>query len=451
MHHASPRKQIQNIEIADTGSNVPVCSPTQGESLATTGSQEHLFASVRELEPLIRAHQAGADRMGCIPAAVMDAFFERDLFRVLLPSELGGGGVDLLTAMLLVEEVSAVDGSMGWIFEIGIGSLVRLGFLPVAQARQLANEPRAFIAGTFPPLGSATVVPGGFTVTGRWPFASGIHHAKWVAAGCRVYDGDTPRTAAHGGPEVLHVYMPKAALTILDTWHVGGMRGTGSTDYSAQNVFVPDELATFPADRRFASPDPVLRTLDTMLGSAFGFVALGIARGAAEDLVVLATTQTSRHSDGNSLRERVSTHYDLAKSEAMLEASRSSLIEAVGAVADAADRGEPIELPLRARLRRPQVHAGETAVDIVDRVYRTAGAAALFESAPFDVDCATCTRWSSRAGCSQRRWRMRAGSDWALPHVAGTSSSDSMLGSLVMNVHFYIVARMDYSFSLIVH
>ena len=124
--------------------------------MATGRSHEHLFTSVRELEPLISAHQASADRLGCMPDAVMDAFFERDLFRILLPSELGGGGVDLLTAMLLVEDVSAVDGSMGWVFEIGIGGLVRLGFLPVAQARQLGSQPRAFVAGTFPPLGRAT-------------------------------------------------------------------------------------------------------------------------------------------------------------------------------------------------------------------------------------------------------------------------------------------------------
>ena len=153
----------------------------------TIASAEHLFAQVRELGPLIRAQQASADRLGCIPASVIDAFFERDLFRILLPTELGGGGADLLTGMLLVEQVSAFDGSMGWILEIGIGGLVRLGFLPVAQARQLASEPRAFVTGTFPPLGRARVVPGGFSVSGRWPFASGIQHATRVAARlCRV-------------------------------------------------------------------------------------------------------------------------------------------------------------------------------------------------------------------------------------------------------------------------
>ena len=79
--------------IVDTRSRFRVCSPAQGGPLATARSHEHLFASVRELEPLIRAHQASADRLGCMPAAVMDAFFERDLFRILLPSDLGGGGV----------------------------------------------------------------------------------------------------------------------------------------------------------------------------------------------------------------------------------------------------------------------------------------------------------------------------------------------------------------------
>ena len=169
-----------------------------------------------------------------------------------------------------------------------------------------------------------------------------------------MYDGDAPRAMPHGGPEVVHVFMPKTALTILDIWDVGGMRGTGSTDYSARDVFVPDELTSFPADRRFASPAPILRTLDTMLGTAFGFVALGIARGAIEGLVALASTETSLRSDGNAMRDRVSTHYDLAKAEAMLEASCGSLIEAVRALVDAADRGEPVELPERARLRRAQ-------------------------------------------------------------------------------------------------
>ena len=181
-----------------------------------------------------------------------------------------------------------------------------------------------------------------------------------------------------------HGFRVRRWLLGLDTWHVGGMRGTGSTDYSADDVFVPDELTTCPADRCFASPAPILRTLDTTLGTTFGFVALGIARGAIEGLVELASTQTSLRSDGTALRERVSTQYELAKTEAMLEASRSSLIEAVRAVADAAERGEPVELPERARLRRAQVYAGETAVDIVDRLYSTAGAAALFESAPFE-------------------------------------------------------------------
>jgi alkylation response protein AidB-like acyl-CoA dehydrogenase len=375
---------FQNTDVVATRSRLPVRSPAQGGPLATTGSYEHLFASVRELEPLIRAHQASADQLRCMPEEVLNAFFERDLFRILLPSDLGGGGVDLLTSMLLVEAVSAIDGSMGWIFEIGIGSLVRLGFLPVGPARQLANEPRAFVAGTFPPVGRAGVVPGGFMVSGQWPFASGIHHARWVAAGCRVYDDDIPRTTSQGGTEVVHVYMPKAALTILDTWHVGGMRGTGSNDYAADNVFVPDELTTFPADRRFASPAPILRILDTTLGTAFGFVALGIARGTLEGLIELANTQTSLQSDGKALRERDSTAYEIAKAEAMLEGARSSLIEAVRAVADAAQRGEPVELPGRARLRRAQVHAGETAVDIVDRLYRTTGAAALFEWAPIE-------------------------------------------------------------------
>jgi alkylation response protein AidB-like acyl-CoA dehydrogenase len=358
--------------------------PKEHTMLTSTATANEIFAAIRELGPLIRSYQRESERLGRIAAPVMDAFFERDLFRILLSPDLGGAGVDLVTAMQVVEEVAYFDGSTGWVFGIGIGGLARAGFLPADQARLLAMAPRAYVAGTLPPLGRATVVPGGYRVSGHWPFASGIHHATWIAAGCVVYDGAEPRTTADGLPIVVYVYVPTAAATILDTWQVSGMRGTGSTEYTLDAVFVPVERTSSPAERQGADVTPLLKVLDVTTGSVFGFVATGIARATIDGVLELTATQTRPHADGYSLRDRPSAHYEVAKAQAMLEAARLNFLEALEALCAAAEREEPLSLPLRARLRRAQVHAGETAVEVVDQMYRTAGSAALFEAAPFE-------------------------------------------------------------------
>ncbi len=124
--------------------------------------------------------------------------------------------------------------------------------------------------------------------------------------------------------------------------------------------------------------------MEATTGTVFGFVATGIARATIDGVVDLAASQTRPHADGRSLRDRPSAHYEVAKAQAMLEAARLSFFEALAALCEAAERDEPLSLPLRARLRRAQVHAAETAVEVVDQMYRTAGSAALFEAAPFE-------------------------------------------------------------------
>ncbi len=352
--------------------------------LMSTRTTNEVFARIRELGPLIRSCQQETERLGRIAEPVMDAFFDHDLFRILVSPEFGGAGLDLVTAMKVVEEVAYFDGSTGWVFAIGIGGLARAGFLPSEQARLLSTAPRAYLAGTFAPLGRATVVPGGYLVSGHWPFASGIHHATWIAAGCVVWDDTQPRAIADGKPGVVYAYVPTAAATILDTWQVGGMRGTGSTEYTLDAVFVPTERTSSPAEWQDADGTPLRKALEATTGTVFGFVATGIARATIDGVVDLAASQTRPHADGRSLRDRPSAHYEVAKAQAMLEAARLSFFEALAALCEAAERDEPLSLPLRARLRRAQVHAAETAVEVVDQMYRTAGSAALFEAAPFE-------------------------------------------------------------------
>src|SRR5581483_6312231 len=109
-----------------------------------------------------------------------------------------------------------------------------------------------------------------------------------------------------------------------------------------------------------------------------------IARATIDGVWELAAAQSRPRADRDSLRDRPSAQYEVAKAQAMLDAARLGFLDALAALCETADRHEPLTLRLRARLRRAQVHAAETAVEVVDQMYRTAGSAALFETAPFE-------------------------------------------------------------------
>src|SRR5438552_4874643 len=101
------------------------------------------------------------------------------LFRMLLPHDLGGSELDPLTGFRIVEELSRIDGSAGWILMIGSGTAAYVvPYLRDDVAREVfVRDPEAIIGGPFAMLGQATPVPGGYRVSGRWPFASGCEHS----------------------------------------------------------------------------------------------------------------------------------------------------------------------------------------------------------------------------------------------------------------------------------
>jgi hypothetical protein len=122
------------------------------------------------------------------------------------------------------------------------------------------------VAGAATPPGRAVAAGGGYRITGRWAWASGIHQAKWVSANCLVFDGDQPRKSADGAPVALGFVFPKEACKVLDTWHVGGMRGTGSTEFELANFYVPADLAVRFFSGESRHPYPIFRPPPTFFG-----------------------------------------------------------------------------------------------------------------------------------------------------------------------------------------
>jgi alkylation response protein AidB-like acyl-CoA dehydrogenase len=268
---------------------------------------------------------------------------------------------------------------------IATGVSIFCGWLPAELGRKLFGQPPDVrIAGSIRPEGKAYVVDGGYRVRGRWDFASGVNHANWLFCTCIVMQGDNPRLTPAGKPELRHLLVPAEAATVEDTWSVLGMCGTGSHDFIVDDVFVPAPHTfslTDPPQERGPLYHPRL-TL-TAVWTATAGNALGIARGAMEAFVELATHRSSTTSP-TLLRDRPFVQTRVAEAEAILSAARAYLIDAVGSVWEAVCAGvpDPGREILQARLAI--THGMHEAVRAVDLLFHAAGTNAVYRKYPLE-------------------------------------------------------------------
>ena len=191
----------------------------------------------RVLAPLVREGADEAERERRLPDRIAEAMADAGLYRIAAPRSVGGGECEPRTQIETIEAIAYADGATGWNLMIGVENLGFLGAtLPLEAARRLFADPRLIVAGALNPLGRATPASGGFRVTGQWPFASGCHNAQFFWGQCIVHDGDTPAPGPNGGLLLREALVPAGEFEIVDTWHVSGMRGSGSHDVAIHDV-----------------------------------------------------------------------------------------------------------------------------------------------------------------------------------------------------------------------
>ncbi|HEY6869559.1 MAG TPA: acyl-CoA dehydrogenase family protein [Novosphingobium sp.] len=343
---------------------------------------EDLWQRVRAFEPIVRAARAEAEALRHLPDSVARAFAEAGIYKLVLPRDMGGMGLDPLAQFDLTEEVATYDGSVGWNFALGSNGGAMAGALRPEVAEEIfASGPAC--AGSGPPQGRAVAVEGGYRVSGRWAWASGVHQAQWVLAGCFVFDGDAMRRGPTGLPVVIHALFARDEIVLLDTWHTGGMRGTGSTEFTASDVFVPEARTLSMFGAQPYHDDPIFRLPPSVFGFPLTAVPLGIARATVAALGTLATTKPAAP-PRPAMAEQPHVAYVVAKAGAMTEAARLGAREAFRRLWAELVENREVALATRAGLRAATVHAVEASVEAVQLCYRAAGGAALFESQPFE-------------------------------------------------------------------
>jgi alkylation response protein AidB-like acyl-CoA dehydrogenase len=393
--------------------------------MATTTSVSSSEEIIARVEPILRAYAPAAEAERRLAPEAMTALIDAGIFRTWVPRAYGGLEMDPIPALKMFEELSRIDSAAGWVagnsaFIASVGQM-----FPDEGTAEAFADPRAVMAGSSQPTGAAVPVEGGYRVTGRWPFGSGCTYADWLAAFCLVMDGEAPRLHPDGSPEILIAVFKAGEAEILDNWHTLGMRGTGSFDFRAADVFVPARSSAIlgPLDHPGSAYTGPLYRLGLWLGiTNLPATALGIARAALDDVLKLAATKTPSYTQ-KVLADQAAVRDRVARARALIEAGRAALYSAVDDAWQFVQEGGRITGDNCISMGLAASFGMEAAVQAVDLVHAVAGTTAIREEYPFERYFRDVHTISQHTQASSARFESLGAmvlgrrSDWALYYV----------------------------------
>jgi len=339
-----------------------------------------LVEAARELEPSIRACADEIERLGNVPAELIDAITDRGLFRMNIPARSYGEQAHPLVVFHAIEALAHADASTAWVVMIASEVSLLAAWLPNAVLSQMVGGeepggPRCRIVGSSRVMTTAEPDVSGFRLSGRLNFVSGVEHATHVVA-----------TFIDFEDQVRFALLPRRAGTVIDTWDAMGLQGTGSHDWELDDAFV-QRGHTWAALDPPAAEGPHWRIPDRSLVAwiANAGHAVGTAQGALDDLAEAASEATT--GDSSALRDREPFRLEFARAQAEVAAARSFVQEAWTRAWPTVESGEP-DPSLLARCRLANVHAVHACADAVERLFRASG-----------------TNAARRSWTLERRWR----------------------------------------------
>jgi alkylation response protein AidB-like acyl-CoA dehydrogenase len=221
-----------------------------------------LLEVARSFRPRILAERDRIEASRRLPEDIARELAHAGFFRIFLPKAYGGLDLTPMEALEIFEELARADASVAWCVWNG-NTHWTAAQLSSEAARTIHDNPDVITANSTRTSGQAQVVPGGFLVNGRWSLVSGCELGTWMVLLCVVHEDGKPRLTQTGAPQTRFMLLPSEECEIIDTWNVGGLRGTGSHDVVLRDVFVPSSYGsgfTDPArpSRAALSPPSVL-------------------------------------------------------------------------------------------------------------------------------------------------------------------------------------------------
>jgi alkylation response protein AidB-like acyl-CoA dehydrogenase len=317
-----------------------------------------------------------------IAKPIVESLRSARLFRMAVAKELQGLELPIGDALDVYEELAGAEASVGWVVWNNALPCLLGRFLEPRARREVFDDPGWLYAGSTRPTGRAVVHGDGYRVRGRWSLVSGCELAEWILLLCVVEENGAPRMLQPGAPETRLAFVRRGDFQILDTWHVGGLCGSGSHDVVVEDAHVPRRLTVAPGE-------PV--TLDAPIGripiiatmaAGYGAQLLGIARAAVDTLVALTRTKVTADPRPG-LRERPTLLAAIARHGATLDAARAHLHACADRIWEVAGSGVPTLDDITAAWGAAH-HAAEVGRNALDAMVAEAGTSSLYTACPLE-------------------------------------------------------------------
>lgn len=347
-----------------------------------TAAAKDVLENVRALEPRIRAAAGAIEAERQLPPALAHELMEAQVFRMGTPRAYNGPELDPMSQVRIVEELSRIEGSVGWLSMISTAGSHLAAFLDPAVAQRFFGRNESVLAGNLRPPQRADLVEGGYRVNGRFRFGSGCRHASMMACGCIVYENGKPKLNRRGEPQMRVMLVPVDKAEIIDVWDTTGMRGTGSNDYLVDNVLVPfEESPSMAEPPRYAAP---LYAFPQLYLVSHAGVPLGIARSALDFVIDLSMHKEI--SPGRLIRDDTQAEETIGWAEAQLGAARAFVYSTIEDLWNSLSRGDRVTPRQHAHYRLMITYSHQAAKDLIFKLYDLAATSAIFRTNRLERD-----------------------------------------------------------------
>jgi 3-hydroxy-9,10-secoandrosta-1,3,5(10)-triene-9,17-dione monooxygenase len=358
----------------------------RADKVASRGpaSYEELVERANALVPVLAQRAERAEELRRLPPENEADLHASGLYRMLQPKRIGGSECDYKCLITIGSILARGCPSTAWnLTNLSSHHWMLAMFPEAAQDRLWGQNADVLIASSFVfPAGKVRSVPGGYVLSGRWPFSSGVDPSDWNMLAGIVRE-------ENAAPDHRIFLVHRSDYEIVDTWHTMALKGTGSKDVVLDNVFVPVEMSVSVSDLKggptpgaAANPSalyqlPVFALFPAILSG----VSLGNAEAAYDDYVDRSAKRSSSYS-GARLSEMQSTQIKIGTAGAKLAAARRIMIGICEEATENAHVGKYGSLSDKMSYRRDLAYATSLCTDAVDIVTGASGAAALYLSSP---------------------------------------------------------------------
>jgi alkylation response protein AidB-like acyl-CoA dehydrogenase len=353
---------------------------------ASKDATNRLLADIQALAPSIQSRSGEMEASGRIPTELIESLRAIGVFRMFVPRSHGGLELDFADGIEIIQALSKIDGSVGWIagFSSGGSLLATFPRLEIYD-RIYKNGPDVIFAGTFKPGGKAEAMGDSWRLNGRFDFFSGCRHADWMVVTFVMSKDGVPLLQPNSQPLVRSCLVHARDCQIEDTWHVAGLKATGSHDVLITDLVIPETDFFDPFDPQFHKPGPLYQEPLPLLLLLVPAIFVGIATGALDEIVQVANAGRQQFRATTPMRDSELFQAELGRIEADLNAARTCLQVQVASHWNHALNGTLKREPFLTQTLQTSAWVGTICIRVANDCFALGGSKAVYENSPLQL------------------------------------------------------------------